>query len=137
MPMDRTVDLALKEPFCYVGSDGGIEYAANANSHPRGAGCFATAIRHGQRVGIPLEVMLSKMTEGPRHLLRPALDDRGILKTGAWADLTVFDPAVIDGAATVANPNQFSRGIDRVYVNGQLAFLAGSLKGEVGKPIRH
>lgn len=136
MPMDRTVDLALKEPFCYIGSDGGIEYAANANSHPRGAGCFATAIRHGQQVGIPLEVIIAKMTEGPRQLLRPSLDDRGIPKTGAWADLTIFDPAVIDGAATVANPNQYSKGIDRVYVNGQLAYLAGSLKSEAGKPIR-
>lgn len=137
MPMDRTVDLALKEPFCYVGSDGGIEYAANANSHPRGAGCFSTAIRHGLQVGISLEVMLSKMTEGPRHLLRPVLDDRGILKTGAWADLTVFDPSTADGAATVSNPNQFSRGIDRVYVNGQLAYQPGSLKNHAGKPIRH
>jgi N-acyl-D-aspartate/D-glutamate deacylase len=137
MPLDRTVNLALKEPFCYIGSDGGIEYAANANSHPRGAGCFATSIRHGQRVGIPLEIVLNKMTEGPRHLLRPVLDDRGIIKTGAWADLTVFDPSTTDGAATVSNPNQFSRGIDRVYVRGQLAYHAGTLGFQAGKPIRH
>jgi N-acyl-D-aspartate/D-glutamate deacylase len=137
MPMDRTVDLALKEPFCYIGSDGGIEYPANANSHPRGAGCFATAIRHGQRIGLPMETMLGKMTDGPRQLLRPVLDDRGILKTGAWADLTVFDPASVDGAATVTNPNQFSRGVDRVYVNGQLAYHGGSLVSQAGKAIRH
>lgn len=137
MPLEKTVDLALKEPFCYIGSDGGIEYAANANSHPRGAGCFATAIRHGQRVGILLEAILGKMTEGPRHLLRPALNDRGVLKTGAWADLTVFDPLAVDGAATVSNPNQYSRGIDRVYVNGLLAYQAGTLHDQAGKPIRH
>lgn len=137
MPMETTVDLALKEPFCYIGSDGGIEYAANANSHPRGAGCFATAVRHGKDIGLSLEAMLTKMTGGPRHLLRPMLDSRGVLKTGAWADLTVFDPETIDGAATVTNPNQFSRGIDRVYVNGQLAFHSGTLIRQAGQAIRH
>ena len=137
MAMDRTVDLALKEPFCYIGSDGGIEYPVNANSHPRGAGCFATAVRHGQEIGISTEEILAKMTEGPRHLLRPALHDRGILKTGAWADITVFDPSIIDGMATVSNPNQYSRGIERVYVNGQLAYQGGKLNSEAGKPVRH
>ncbi len=137
MPLDRTVDLALRESFCYIGSDGGIESAANANSHPRGAGCFATALRHGQRIGLPLEDILVKMTEGPRTLLRPVLQHRATLATGAWADLTVFDPATVDGAATVSNPNQFSRGIERVYVNGKLAYQGGSLVNTAGKPIRH
>ncbi|MBL7851927.1 MAG: nitrate reductase [Cyclobacteriaceae bacterium] len=136
MPLEQTVDLALRESFCYIGSDGGIEYASQANSHPRGAGCFSTAVRHGQKIGLPLENILGKMTEGPRHLLRPVLEDRGILRSGAWADLTVFDPLTINGAATVSNPNQYSRGIDRVFVNGQLAYQAGSLNAQAGQPIR-
>jgi len=51
MPLDKTVDLALKENFCMIGSDGGIQFEPRANSHPRGAGCFATAIRHGLEIG--------------------------------------------------------------------------------------
>lgn len=136
MPMEKTVDLALRESFCLVGSDGGIEYAANANSHPRGAGCFATAVRHGQDIGLPLEHILDKMTTGPRGLLRPALNDRGILHTGAAADLVVFNPATINGAATVANPNQVSRGVDMVWVNGTLAAQSGVAAGQAGKPVR-
>jgi N-acyl-D-aspartate/D-glutamate deacylase len=77
------------------------------------------------------------MTSGPRHLLRPALADRGVLKTGAWADLTVFDPANINGSATVSNPNQFSRGIDQVWVNGSLVYQGGTLKSRPGMPIRY
>ncbi len=137
LPMEKTVDLALREPFCFIGSDGGIEYAAHANSHPRGAGCFATAVRHGQDIGMPLETILHKMTAGPRDLLRPILSDRGVLATGAAADLVVFDPETIRGTATVANPNQFSAGIDQVWVNGALTVRSGVLAAQAGQAIRY
>lgn len=137
MPLEKTVDLALKEDFCLIGSDGGIEYAVNANSHPRGAGCFATAVRHGQEIGIPIETMLSKMTSGPAGLVGAPLKGRGVLENGAWADLSVFDPATINGTATVANPNQFSKGIECVYVNGQLTFQYGVAGAYRGQPIKY
>ncbi len=137
MALDRTVDLALREDFCLIGSDGGIEYAANANSHPRGAGCFATALRHGMEVGIPMEVMLGKMTTVPRKLLRPILNDRGVLENGACADIAIFDPSTVNGAATVSNPNQFSRGIEMVLVNGGVAYQAGKLGVQKGIGIKH
>ncbi len=110
MPLDKSVDLALKEDFCMIGSDGGIEYEVHANSHPRGAGCFATAIHHGLQTGLSLETMLSKIITLPRSLVQGAMKQRGVLAEGAWADLTVFDPAKINGKATVENPNQFSEG---------------------------
>lgn len=137
LPMERTVDLALKESFCLIGSDGGIEYPANANSHPRGAGCFATAVRHALDIGMPLESILNKMTLGPRQLLRPILDSRGILVSGATADLTVLDPTAINGTATVSNPNQFSKGIDLVIVNGKVAYADGNLKQMNGVAIKY
>lgn len=136
MPMEETVDLALRESFCYIGSDGGIEYASNANSHPRGAGCFATGIRHGLDIGLPLESILEKMTGGPRSLVRPVLQDRGILSIGACADIVIFNPATINGAATVSNPNQFSHGIDHVWVNGKVVYSKGALRNQPGKPVR-
>lgn len=136
MPMESTVDLALKEDFCMIGSDGGIEHERHTNNHPRGAGCFATAIHHGLQIGMKLETILGKMTTLPRHLLRPNLDGRGVLQDGAIADLTLFDPKTIDGAATVANPNQFSHGIKTVILGGKIAFQNGELKTQNGRPIR-
>ncbi len=136
MPLDRTVDLALKEEFCLVGSDGGIEYARHANSHPRGAGCFATALQRAQRTGLGLEAMLWKLTEGPCALLRPNLDGRGRIEDGAWADLTVFDPAKVSSPATVENPNQYSQGIDAVYVNGRMAYKDQRFMESAGRAIR-
>jgi N-acyl-D-aspartate/D-glutamate deacylase len=136
MPLERTVDLALKEDFCMIGSDGGIQFEPRANSHPRGAGCFATAIRHGLDIGLPLEKILEKMTTLPRSVVQGAMQDRGVLKQGAIADLTVFDPATIRGNATVENPNQFSSGIDLVIVNGKIAYRDGKLAAKSGVAIR-
>ncbi len=137
MPLDQTVDLALKEDFCMIGSDGGIEFASNANSHPRGAGCFATSIRHCLDIGIPLEKALDKVTTLPGKLISPAMDSRGVLVDGAIADLTVFDEATINGKATVKNPNQFSAGIEMVFVAGKVAYSKGELLGVNGVGIRY
>lgn len=137
IPLETTVDLALQESFCMIGSDGGIESEPHANSHPRGAGCFAAALRRGYKLGLKPETLLEKMTTLPRNLLLPALIDRGQLGNGAWADLTVFDPATVDGLATVENPNQFSKGIDLVFVNGNLAYENGKLLESTGVGIHY
>lgn len=123
MPLERTVDLALREEFCIVGSDGGIEREPRANSHPRGAGCFATALRRAQDTGLGLERALAAVTARPAALAR--LEGRGQLRDGWVADVTVFDPAAIRGRATVANPNQDSDGIALVLVGGRVAYEAG------------
>ncbi|MFT4601058.1 MAG: N-acyl-D-aspartate/D-glutamate deacylase [Arenicella sp.] len=135
-PLSKTADLAIKEDFCLIGSDGGIEREVRANNHPRGAGCFGTAIRHFQDVGIPLEDILYKITEAPGRLLRPALMRRGKLKDGYWADVVIFDKDEISGAATMKNPNQFTNGIDYVFVNGEIACHKKKLKFMSGRPVK-
>lgn len=136
MPLDKTVDVALKEPFCMIGSDGGIQFESRANSHPRGAACFSTAVRHAFDINMPLENILEKLTSLPSSIVRPAMKERAILQDGAIADLTVFDPATIRGNATVENPNQFSSGIEMVIVNGKIAFKDGKLAAKNGIGIR-
>ncbi len=137
LPLVNTVDLALKRDFCMIGSDGGIEYELHANSHPRGAGCFSTAIRHGLDIGMSLEKILEKVTTLPRNIILPAMKDRGVLSNGAFADITVFDQANVNGKATVTNPNQFSDGIEMVFVNGKLAYKNGKLEATGGVGIRN
>lgn len=137
LPLVKTVDLALKEDFCLVASDGGIEREPRANSHPRGAGCFATAIRHGLDVGMPLEKILGKMTTLPRQIMQPVLRQRGVIAEGMQADLVVFDPAKIRGLASVENPNQFSAGIQLVVVNGRIAVQNGLLGESAGVAVRY
>ncbi len=137
MPLDKTVDLALQTDFCIVGSDGGIESEARANNHPRGAACFATFIRHGLNIGLSMPQILAKITTLPRQLLLPALKERGEIASGHIADLTIFDAARIQGKASVANPNQFSEGIEAVVLNGTLVYQQKKLLAQKGQPIRY
>ena len=136
MPLANTFDRAIREDFCMIGSDGGIQREPRANSHPRGAGCFSTAVRHLMDLGMSLERILEKMTLLPRSLVSPAMRERGVLEEGRAADLTVFDPAAIRGTATVDNPNQFSAGIELVLVNGRIAYQDGALVERGGTAIR-
>lgn len=137
LPMSSTVDLALRESFCMIGSDGGIESEPRANSHPRGAGCFSTAVRHGLDIGMSLEDILEKVTTLPRSLIQPAMGKRGMIENGFKADLVVFDPKQINGTASVENPNQFSAGIKLVMVNGKKAFENGTLLQPAGMVIKN
>jgi N-acyl-D-aspartate/D-glutamate deacylase len=136
MPFERTLDLALAEDFCLIGSDGGIQSEPRANSHPRGAGCFATAIRYALDRGMPLERILGKMTTLPRQVLGGPLADRGEIAEGAAADLTVFDPAAIRGNATLEDPNRMSSGISLVLVGGARAIQEGRPADANGMAIR-
>jgi N-acyl-D-aspartate/D-glutamate deacylase len=140
MSLERTLLPAIRRPWVMIASDGGIEREPRANNHPRGAGCFATALNLARTHEIPLGEMIRKLTDLPASLLRgraPALDARGSLRVGDAADLVVFDPAVVDGRATVANPNRRSAGIDLVLVGGAIAYRDGENTGiENGVAIR-
>lgn len=135
MPFEKTVNLALQTDFCMIGSDGGIESEPKANNHPRGAGCFATAVRHGMNIGMSMEKILSKVTTLPARLMRGVMDSRGAIEDDKIADITIFDPKTIQGKASVTSPNQFSEGIDTVIVNGNVVYQNKKLLATKGKPI--
>jgi len=77
------------------------------------------------------------MTTLPKKLIGTPMEKRGELKTGSIADLVLIDPERVKGKATVANPNQFSDGIDAVWVNGVLAYHKNKLIGTPGKAIKY
>jgi N-acyl-D-amino-acid deacylase len=65
------------------------------------------------------------------------LGDRGVLKTGMWADVVVFDPAQVRDLATFAKPNQLSEGMRWVLVNGVPVIADGRATGALpGKVLR-
>lgn len=131
---------ALQHPLVMIGSDGTIQ---NGRGHPRGAGSFARVLGRYVRQDGHLSLMqgLQKMTVMPASRLEksaPTMRDRGRIKVGAFADITVFDPATIIDRATFQNPAQFSAGIRHVLVNGVPVVENGSLREGVqpGRPIR-
>lgn len=137
MPMEETVNLALQTDFCMIGSDGGLHYEPRSNNHPRGAGCFVTAIRPALDIGLPLKKTLPKITSLPAQLMQSCLNERGALENGKIADITIFDPEKINGKASVGNPNQFSDGIDTMIVNGEIAFQNQEIIASEGQVIRY
>jgi dihydroorotase/N-acyl-D-amino-acid deacylase len=65
------------------------------------------------------------------------LTDRGVLKTGMWADIVVFDPATVRDLATFEKPNQLSQGMEYVLVNGVPVIDQGKETGALpGKVLR-
>ena len=65
------------------------------------------------------------------------LSQRGVVKPGFWADLTLFDPATVNARATFEKPNQYSDGIPYVAVNGVLVVDGGKLTGaKPGRALR-
>jgi N-acyl-D-amino-acid deacylase len=57
------------------------------------------------------------------------LKDRGVLRTGAYADLVLFDPATVADRATFETPQLPAAGIDRVFVNGREVWSSGAATG--------
>jgi len=120
---------AMKAPFVSFCTDSGSRATdgplAGSKSHPRGWGSYPRILGHYVRDEhlITLEAAIHKMTGGPAA--RVGLKDRGLLKTGMFADITVFNPKTIIDTATFEQPNQYPVGIEYVLVNGQISVDKG------------
>jgi N-acyl-D-amino-acid deacylase len=84
---------------------------------------------------LPLEQAIRKITSLPAQ--REHLRDRGLLRAGYFADITIFDPDTIQDKATYADANQLSEGVKYVLVNGQLEYEGNHVTGiTAGKVLR-
>ena len=114
------IRLAMATPFVMIASDG-MPYAPGA--HPRSAGTFSRVLGLYVREEKVLTLMeaLAKMTIMPARRLEtiaPQMKNKGRIRVGADADITVFDAARVADTATFEKGLRFSAGIDHVLVNG-------------------
>ena len=123
---EADVQRILKFDETMIGSDG---LPHDASPHPRLWGTFPRVLGHyGRLLGLfPLETAVYKMTGLTARNF--GLKDRGVLREGAYADLTLFDANEVDEAATYAEPIAKSRGIDTVIVNGAIVWRDGQSTG--------
>ena len=107
------------------------------HSHPRAFGAMPRFLGHYVRDEhlLPLEQGIRKMTSLPAQ--REHLTDRGLLRQGFFADITIFDPATIRDRATYQNPARLSEGIKYVFVNGQLEYEDGHMTGTKAGTVLH
>ncbi len=135
------VALALKQPWTSIDNDSGGTapdgILGRDHPHPRAYGTFPRILRKYVREDplLTLPDAIRKFSALPAQRL--GLTDRGVLKTGMWADIVIFDPATIRDLATYDQPNQLSSGMNYVLVNGVPVIREGKMTNALpGKVLR-
>jgi len=127
------VALALVQPWVSVNNDSSGTspegLLGQEHPHPRAYGTFPRILRKYVREEhrLSLEDAIRKFSALPAQRMR--LADRGVLKRGLWADVVVFDPAIIADRSTFSSPNELAVGMQWVLVNGVPVIADGQMTG--------
>ncbi|QQS34272.1 MAG: D-aminoacylase [Acidobacteriota bacterium] len=127
---EEDVRTFYQTPWVMASSDGGI-----GGRHPRGTGTFprVLGLLAREKKWLSIEEAVRKSSAMPAARL--GLKDRGLIKKGMAADLVLFDPKTVIDRATFAEPQLFSEGIEKVFVNGELVWdgekVTGALPGTI------
>ncbi|HWT02527.1 MAG TPA: D-aminoacylase [Pyrinomonadaceae bacterium] len=125
MMSEDDLRVALRAPFVSICTDSAARATdgplSKDKGHPRGWGSYPRILARYVREEklLTLEEAVRKMTWMPAT--RVGLKDRGVIRAGAFADITIFDPATVRDRSTFENPNQYPEGIPFVITNGQLS----------------
>ena len=141
MASEEDIKTGLAQPWTSIGLDAN-EMSLDGpifepHTHPRAFGAMPRFLGHYVRDQhlMPLEAAIRKITSLPAQ--REHLQNRGLLKLGYFADVTIFDPAKIIDRATFTKPTLLSEGIAYTIVNGQIEYDHGKLTGATaGKVLR-
>lgn len=136
MMMDeRDVTAAIKEPWVGIGSDSAASVKLGEMEelglvHPRAYGTFPRIIAEyvKRRHVLTLEDAVRKLTSWPASRL--GISDRGVLRTGLVADITIFNYDRLDDKATWDHPFVPAEGVDYVIVNGKVVLDQGKPTAE-------
>lgn len=128
---EEMLRVGIADPFPLFASDGGRDFE-DRPTHPRASGTFARVLGHYVRDEkvLTLTDALRRMTLAPARRLEsrvPEMRDRGRLRVGAFADVTVFDPVTVIDTSTYTNAASFSTGIVHVLVNGVPVVRGGEI----------
>ncbi len=128
----------MRHPNTMFASDSGSREFGKAVPHPRGYGNSARILGHYVRElkVLRLEDAVRKMTSLPANTFH--FPDRGQLREGWAADITIFDPAKVSSPATYEDPHHYAEGIPFVLVNGVTVIKNGRHTGaRPGQALRH
>ena len=134
---EKDVENIMRHPMTMIGSDGRLSQPGDGHPHPRAYGTFPRilGVYVREKKVLSLQVAIHKMTG--LSAARLGLKDRGLIKEGYVADLTIFNPATIIDNSTFTDPHQYPDGIPYVLIGGKFAVENGVfLKAGVGKVIR-
>ncbi len=127
----------LGHPLTMIASDGGPRLLGEDVPHPRSYGNNARILgRYVRELKVlSLEEAIRRMTSLPAQTFH--LQDRGILKPGAFADIVIFDPEKVNDPATFDDPHHYAEGFTDVVVNGGIVLRHGEMtEARTGGPLR-
>ena len=134
MSSQQYIEKALSFQWTSIGSDAGAAAKPGEDDdiglpHPRAFGNAVRVIAHyvNERHVLTLPDAVRKMTSWPATRMR--LANRGILKEGNWADVTIFDLSTIRDRSTYEHPREYPSGIEWVLVNGVVTVDHGKHTG--------
>lgn len=137
---EQMVAVAINSPLTIIASDA---YWQRGTGHPRTTGTFSKVLGRYVREAHSLSLMeaIRKMTLMPAQRLEarvPAMLQKGRLRVGADADITIFDSAIVAGRSTYRAPALSPVGIQHVIVNGvSVVANARAIEGVApGKAVR-
>lgn len=122
---EKDVARIMQHPQTMIASDGRLTPFGKGHPHPRAFGTFPRVLGKFVREDkvLDLPTAIHKMTALPAK--RMGLMNRGVLATGNYADITIFDPKTIIDKADFQNPHQYPEGIHYVIVNGKTVVKDG------------
>ena len=131
MMAEENVALQLQQPWIKIGTDasGFDPDSVTGMVHPRSYGTYPRILgKYVRDEGVlTLEEAVRKMSSAVATRL--SIHDRGVLKPGMYADVVVFDPAMVGDRATFEDPHQLSVGVEEVFVNGVRVLSGGEHTG--------
>ena len=135
------VRAALVHPMMSIGTDSGARAEdgplSESKSHPRAWGSFPRVLGKYVREEklLSLEEAIRRFTSRPAG--RVGIADRGVLRPGFKADITIFNPDTVRDVSTFEDPTHYSQGIEHVLVNGKAVISSGKITAErPGEPVR-
>ena len=139
---EADMNLAMKQAWCSIGSDGSAlsidGELRRGNPHPRNFGTFprVLGVYVREQKLLTLEDAVRKMTS--LNAAKLGIRDRGLLREGMHADITLVNQMTVIDKATYTAPFAYNEGIEYVIVNGQVVLDRGTHTGaKPGRVLRH
>jgi N-acyl-D-amino-acid deacylase len=122
---EQDVEAFMRQRWVMTTTDGGLPPFGVTSEHPRAYGAFPRKLRNYvlDKPVISMQQAIHAATGLPAQIY--AIPDRGALRSGAFADVIVFDPATVRDMSTYEAPHAYAVGMDYVFVNGRAAIAQG------------
>ncbi len=137
---EPNIQFAVTHPFVMIASDGNLR---DGRGHPRSTGTFARVLGRyvREQKGMTWSDAIRKMSLLPAQRLEgrvPEMKNKGRIRVGADADITIFNPDKVIDEATYQDPARYSSGIPYVMVGGTSVIHEGQLQENalLGKAVR-